>query len=66
MDDAGQWWCIGCGACNILVIDPDDGENYELIEDCEVCCRPHRLVVTIDRTTPGRRREVTIDADSAS
>ena len=39
--------CPYCGEAIELVIDPSVAEQ-EYIEDCEVCCRPISLIVTID------------------
>ena len=65
MGDAGEWPCIWCGAVNVYVADRDDGASYELVEDCEVCCRPHRLVVRADWAAFGGQGEVVVDAESA-
>ena len=35
--------CPYCGEACLLVIDPTE-VGQELIEDCQVCCRPMRVV----------------------
>ncbi len=42
---------VQCPYCFQLVevtLDPYGGERQEYVEDCEVCCRPWTLRVTID------------------
>jgi len=44
-----KYYCPYCGEKVSLVIDPSD-ELQDLIEDCEVCCRPthFHIQVSID------------------
>lgn len=37
--------CPYCGQINIVALDPGGGPNQEYVEDCQVCCRPWRIVV---------------------
>ncbi|HEY6061096.1 MAG TPA: CPXCG motif-containing cysteine-rich protein [Gemmatimonadales bacterium] len=37
--------CPHCGEVNILTLDPGGGAAQEYVEDCQVCCRPWRVVV---------------------
>jgi hypothetical protein len=37
--------CPYCGELNEIGLDPGSGEEQEYIEDCQVCCRPWRVVV---------------------
>ena len=37
--------CPHCGELNEIGLDPGSGEEQEYIEDCQVCCRPWRVVV---------------------
>lgn len=39
--------CPYCGEVIVLLVDGSAGEQ-EYIEDCQVCCRPIELVVTLD------------------
>ena len=38
--------CPYCGEASEIALDPGSGASQEYIEDCPVCCRPWRLVVT--------------------
>ena len=39
--------CPYCGATIQLITDPVD-EEQDYIEDCEVCCRPMRVLISTD------------------
>lgn len=39
--------CAYCLRENDTVIDPSGGEYQEYVEDCQICCRPNRLIVTV-------------------
>jgi transcription elongation factor Elf1 len=43
--------CATCGEEIETVVDESQGLAQEYIEDCEVCCRPNVLRVTIDVDT---------------
>jgi hypothetical protein len=38
--------CPYCGETSSIAVDPGGGEEQEYIEDCPVCCRPWRVLVT--------------------
>ena len=38
--------CPYCGETVEIVLDPAGGAQQEYVEDCEVCCRPWKVVVT--------------------
>jgi len=38
--------CPYCGEVNVIAVDPGSGPQQEYIEDCQICCRPWRVVVT--------------------
>jgi hypothetical protein len=38
--------CPYCGESVEITLDPGSGSSQEYIEDCEVCCRPWRVIVT--------------------
>jgi hypothetical protein len=42
--------CPYCGEENEIALDPGSGESQEYIEDCQVCCRPWRVVVSYEGT----------------
>ena len=35
-----EFLCPYCGCPNTISLDAGQGKEYELITDCEVCCRP--------------------------
>jgi len=47
-DTAAVVVCPYCGEENEIGVDPGSGESQEYIEDCQVCCRPWRVVVSYD------------------
>ncbi len=42
-------WCPYCGAEIEFVVDPTGGPVQDYVEDCEVCCQPWSVRVTLDR-----------------
>ena len=40
--------CAYCFSVNDIVVDSTGGLQQWYTEDCEVCCRPNRLTVSID------------------
>ena len=38
--------CPYCGEPNEIALDPGSGVTQEDFEDCQVCCRPWRVLVT--------------------
>ncbi|MDH3271060.1 MAG: CPXCG motif-containing cysteine-rich protein [Gemmatimonadota bacterium] len=40
-------FCPYCGAGVELIIDPIGGDQQEYVEDCEVCCQPWSVQVTV-------------------
>ena len=49
-DSEGVVVCPYCGETNEIVIDVGSGVQQEYEEDCQVCCRPWRVVVSFDET----------------
>lgn len=41
--------CAYCFSVNEIVVDASGGLEQEYTEDCQVCCRPNRLTIVIDR-----------------
>jgi hypothetical protein len=37
--------CPYCAEINEIALDPGSGTQQEYVEDCQVCCRPWRVVV---------------------
>jgi len=40
--------CPYCGEINEIVLDPGSGTDQEYVEDCQVCCRAWRVLVSYD------------------
>jgi hypothetical protein len=40
--------CPYCGQPNEVGVDPGGGATQEYVEDCQVCCRPWRVIVSYD------------------
>jgi cysteine-rich CPXCG protein len=48
-DTTGEVVCPYCGEMNEIAIDPGGGATQEYVEDCQVCCRPWRVIVAYRR-----------------
>jgi hypothetical protein len=48
-DDSTEISCPYCGELVEITLDPGGGAVQEYVEDCQVCCRPMRLVVRYRR-----------------
>jgi hypothetical protein len=42
-------YCPYCGQAVEMTIDASGGETQEYVEDCEICCQPWSVRVTIER-----------------
>jgi transposase-like protein len=38
-------YCPYCGEVNEITLDPGSGSSQDYVEDCQVCCRPWRVLV---------------------
>ena len=47
-DVTGVVVCPYCGEANDVALDTGSGAHQEYVEDCQVCCRPWRVVVAYD------------------
>ncbi len=45
------YFCAVCGEEIETIVDPSQGYQQQYIEDCQVCCRPNVLNVTVDPET---------------
>jgi uncharacterized Zn finger protein len=43
--------CPYCGEINVIEIDITEGLSQTFVQDCEVCCRPVELNISIDRNS---------------
>ena len=48
-DLVGEVYCPYCGEPVEITLDPGSGTHQQYIEDCQVCCRPNRLTIVIDK-----------------
>jgi hypothetical protein len=51
MWDDAEFLCAFCGNTNYIRVDPSAGFEQSFIEDCQTCCQPNRVYVTIDPDT---------------
>lgn len=47
-DEDVVWTCQYCGVHNSVWIDLTVSTKLDFIEDCRICCRPNRIIVSID------------------
>ena len=55
--------CPYCGEINEIALDPGSGSEQEYVEDCQVCCRPWRVVV---RYLPDGTADVSAEPEELS
>ncbi|PSR16573.1 CPXCG motif-containing cysteine-rich protein [filamentous cyanobacterium CCP3] len=48
MQSTAEYICAFCGEPNTTFVDLSAGLSQTYIEDCQVCCRPNQLYVTVD------------------
>ncbi len=51
MQTTAEYYCAYCGEPNTTFIDISSGLTQQYVEDCQVCCRPNILYITIDEET---------------
>ena len=47
-DEDVVWTCQYCGVHNSVWLDLTVDEKQDFIEDCRICCRPNRIIITTD------------------
>jgi hypothetical protein len=47
-DEDIVWACQYCGELNTVWIDLTVGEKQDFIEECRICCRPNRIIISKD------------------
>jgi hypothetical protein len=40
--------CPYCGEDNTIFVDESAGQEQNYVEDCQVCCKPWQVVVSLD------------------
>ncbi|HSM84288.1 MAG TPA: CPXCG motif-containing cysteine-rich protein [Nodosilinea sp.] len=58
MESTAEYTCAFCGEPNATFVDLSAGLSQSYIEDCQVCCRPNQLYITVD--------DVSLDIEIAS
>ena len=51
MQTTADYSCAFCGEVSTTFIDVSAGFSQRYIEDCQVCCRPNILYVSVDEET---------------
>jgi len=46
-DEDLVWTCQYCGVQNTVWVDLTIQGRQDFIEDCRICCRPNRIIITI-------------------
>ncbi|MGC1307551.1 MAG: CPXCG motif-containing cysteine-rich protein [Phormidesmis sp.] len=59
MQTTAEYYCAFCGEPSTTFIDLSAGSAQSYVEDCQVCCRPNILYISIDEET----LDVTIQTD---
>ena len=47
-DEDIVWTCQYCGEANSVWIDLTIEGKQDFIEECSICCRPNRIIVSVD------------------
>jgi len=47
-DDDFTWVCQYCGVKNSVWVDLTVEGKQDFVEDCRICCRPNRIIITKD------------------
>ncbi len=58
-DDIVNWICQYCSQENKLWIDLTIEGKQDQTEECEVCCRPNRIIVTHDKED---KEQITVES----
>jgi hypothetical protein len=59
MQTTAEYYCAFCGEPSTTFVDLSAGSVQSYVEDCQVCCRPNILYISLDEET----LEVTIETD---
>jgi len=61
MEIEATFICAYCMQLNEIVVDATGGLRQVYIEDCQVCCRPNNLVITVDE----EMQEASVEVEQA-
>jgi hypothetical protein len=59
MELEGSFVCPYCLQINTILIDVTAGKHQDLIEDCQICCRPIQITIDVD----AEAEEANVSAD---
>lgn len=62
METTATFYCAFCGESILTFVDLSAGMTQSYVEDCQVCCRPNVLYLTVNKDT----LEVDIQTDVES
>ncbi len=51
METTADYTCAFCGETNTTFVDVSAGNQQSYVEDCQVCCQPNVLWVSLDEAT---------------
>ena len=51
MQTTADYICAYCAEASTTFIDLSAGSQQRYVEDCQVCCRPNVLYITVDEET---------------
>ena len=51
MENTAEYFCAYCGEQNLTFVDISAGLHQSYVEDCQVCCQPNVLYISIDEDT---------------
>lgn len=51
MQTTTEFYCAFCGEENTAFVDLSAGMQQSYVEDCQICCRPNVLYLTVDEET---------------
>ncbi|MEM7761312.1 MAG: CPXCG motif-containing cysteine-rich protein [Cyanobacteria bacterium P01_G01_bin.67] len=51
MQTTAEYICAFCGESNSTFVDLSTGMQQSYTEDCQVCCRPNVLYISVDEVT---------------
>jgi len=58
-DDIITWTCQYCSQENELWIDLTIEDEQDQTEECDICCRPNRLIITHDKED---KEQITVES----
>lgn len=47
MQTTAEFYCAYCGETNLTFVDLSGGGQQSYVEDCQVCCRPNILYISV-------------------